>query len=381
MIIVTNWPNLLANAGHVANMKRYHSSNAMISTYAEKLGFFRWIVRIPGQGLNSKERGDIFESFIGALVLIGEFYIGDQMGLAIARLFLNQFFKTVEWHPEDTEFYEAPKSLWNDWKMSLPQGQRVVKDVLKPRQIDDIWHLRLTIEDSAKEGGPIFQKTGKNMFQFYARNRSEQDAQTDVYLQLREKLNLKRSDISKQRRMKQESNPDIEKYVKQLEDIAGDRKLRITGKTQRGNRIFVSIEETVTAYVGERQLVYDMTIATAWEKNTGNGRNAEIEATKKVVQKFINGDVYKPIPGADLDFSNPDEDVIPSTKFTDTSKTQIKDSKVEKGRGNSTNGRGRGRGNSTNGRGRGRGKSTNDRGDSSNKTTVKISDFASDSFW
>lgn len=355
MIIVTNWPNLLASAGHVANMKSYHSSNAQIAKYAEKLGFYRWIVRVPGQGLNSKERGDIFESFIGALVLIGEFYIGDQMGLAIARLFLNQFFKTVEWHPEDTEFYEPPKSLWNDFTLSLPKDQNVKKMILKSRQIDDIWKVTLIVEDVAETGGPLHKKCGENKLTFRARNRNRDLAETEVFHALRKKINLKRKDIIEQRRIKQSEKEDIFKYVKMLDQFneKTGRNLFIPGSKKRGKRVFVRIEEEVSAVVGGKRLVYNMTITSAWAENTNIPGEAEIKATQEAYNKLITGKLFKPIPGADLDFYNPDEDVFkkPVSENQDLrKKAEIapEDSKARTmaGRGDSKpQSRGRGRGN------------------------------------
>lgn len=356
MIIVGNWPNLLSSAGHVANMKKFYTNNTELGKYSERLGFLRWLVRIPGQGLGTKERGDIFESFVGALVLIGEFYIGDQMGLAMARLFLNQFFKTVDWFPENREYYEAPENLYNDWKNSLPENQRP-KFSVKITQIDEFQHVTLKIEDSV-ENGPIFQKSGKSKHVFRAKARSSDDAKSQVFIQLRNTLDIKRKDIFEQRRLKQFKIPEIKEIIDALEKHSNGRRLRLTGKDIRGGKIFVFIEETVTARVGGKTLEYDVTLVSASVPNDGNIRDAEIKASKIALEKFIAGDTHNIMPGIDLDFSNPDEDVIPFT--SGRPKYESKAANEQKKTQDPTQGpqKGRGRGFSSNtetpvGRGRG----------------------------
>ena len=306
MIIVGNWPNLLRQAGQVANMKKYHTNNIQIAKYADQMGFIRWVVRDRKAGLNGKERADIFESFIGALALIGEFYIGEQMGLAIARLFLNKFFAQQEWHPEDPEFYEGPENLVNDWKTSL-MGRPPKLETHFHEDEDGIWTFTLTAYDQESAGkGPIETRIGKKRLSYTHKARSKDDAKAPCYRQLAEELKLSREDISKERRAKQEANVLLKAQVERLEQYAASlavpRELKIPARKTRGGNTYVFIKEVKKEQLGERMITYEATVASGW----ASGENAEVDAMKMAVDNLITGNEWHAISGTDETY-NPDE--------------------------------------------------------------------------
>ena len=307
MIIVGNWPNLLTQAGQVANMKKYHTNNVNIAKYAEQIGFVKWVVRDRRAGLNGKERADVFESFIGALVLIGEFYIGEQMGLAIARLFLNKFFAQQEWHPENPEFYESAENLWNDWKTSLSLRPPQLKKIPHYDEDSDVWTMTLRASDSeGREKGPIELRTGKKSLSFTRSARNKEDAEGLAFRELTDELKLRRADINTQRRQKQELNPEMKVEVDRLEKYAASldppREVKIPARKMRGGISYVFIKEVKHAQLGSRTLTYEATVASGWAE----GENQEVKAMKNAVTNFIAKAEWTSIAGTEEEY-NPDE--------------------------------------------------------------------------
>lgn len=313
MIIVTNWPNLLNQAGQVADMKRYYTNNTNVAEYAKDLGFIRWIARTKDQGLNSKERADVFESFIGALVLVGEFYIGDQMGLVLARRFLNKFLATRNWYPEDPDFYMAPSNLWNDYKTSLP-GPDSEKPFLKPkkdpyetRDEEGLWHLSFTVQDpKGVENGLVKKATGRSYVKFSAVSRNKEDAKTELYQKLVKTMKLNRSDITYQRKLKRDQDSKLKDLMNELNEFAvseakrtgrKQREFEVPAKQQRGGKTFIFIREIKHEIVGDanfpnRELTYGRTIAS------GVGTSEE-EALKDAIHNLKTGKTFLAAPGTD----------------------------------------------------------------------------------
>jgi dsRNA-specific ribonuclease len=306
MIIVCNWPNLLLQPSQVANMKKYHTNNVNIAMYAQKLGFIRWIVRHPDQGLDSKERADIFESFIGAIVLIGEFYIGSQMGLAYARLFLDKFFATEEWHPESPEFYEVSQTLYNDWCTSLPAGAAPKSKSKIRREDDGTWRHTKTISDSEKSKiKAVTSKTGVSSITFTATARKKDDAEHAVMMQIAKELNLSRADINKERDKKRAELPDISAAVSKIVELGKkmNKDIFVTGTKKAARHVHVFVKEKAKARVGGRELYYERFIVN------GTGDN-ELQAIEDAYAKMARGEFYKPVAGFDYEIWNPDEAII-----------------------------------------------------------------------
>ncbi len=334
MIIVTNWPNLTKEKGQVANMKKYHTSNENIAVYAQTLGLLPWIVRDKDIRLKEKERADVFESFIGALTMIGEFYIGDQMGLAIARLFLNKFFSEQEWHPGNPQFYEAPQNLYNDWKTSTPDAFRIKEFKNKYRNLQDKqWIYTFIVKDTKDEkgtDGPIYRKTGKRKIELMGIADNKDDAERKVFKELALILNIKRGEINIQRRKKQEANPEINKLMTELEKLGKERgeEVYVPAKDFRGERFFIYIKAKRKEKLGKRILHYDETVAS------GSGAT-EVEALSNAVLKYSSKNLFKSILGTDVGLFDDQEitDAIRVSSFTvplpQTSKSDVTIVKVE----------------------------------------------------
>jgi len=316
MIIVLNWPVLMMQEELVANMKKYHTNNEIISKYAEQMGFVRWVVRDRKAGLDTKERADVFESFIGALVMIGEFYIGEQMGMAMAQLFLNRFFATQEWHPENPQFYEAAENLWNDWRNSLPESEnnRPSKDIAYHEEEERKWTVTLTIRDKQQkpgEKGPLERKCGKTRIEIVKIARAKKDAKSACYRELAQILDLKKTDIASSRQVKQSKNPEIRALIEKLDAAAAQmgKDVHIPARSLAGGTSYAFVKERMSDRIGGRTLKYEKTIASGW----GTGKTGEVDAIKMAVENFINGVYWTPVAGTDLYLENPDliRDAIP----------------------------------------------------------------------
>lgn len=308
MIIVGNWPNLLLQPSQVANMKKYHTNNVNIANYAQKLGFVRWIVRHPNQGLDSKERADIFESFIGAIVLIGEFYIGSQMGLAYARLFLDKFFATETWYPENSEFYEVPETLYNDWTTSLPAGAAPKSNSKIRREDDGTWRYTRTISDSDKSKvKAITDKTGISAISFSAVARKKDEAEHSVMQKIAIELKLSRTDINIERDKKRASMPEISNVINEILKIGRqtNKNIYVAAAKKAGRRVFVFVKERAKAKIGGRELQYERFVVN------GEGET-EVEALKDALGKMRRGQLYKTVAGFEYEIWNPDESDTPS---------------------------------------------------------------------
>jgi dsRNA-specific ribonuclease len=318
MIITTAWPNLLKEAGQVADMKKFYVNNTNAAKYAEKLGFLDWIVRLEKQGLNSKERADVFESFVGAIVMIGEFYIGEQMGLALARIFLNKFLSTEEWHPDDPKYYETPANLWNDFRTALPPDRP--KPILKKSLTQDseadggtgMWLFTVTLRDpEGAKNGLVKERTQDHVsrIKFSASERNKDDAKTKVYKKLAEALQLTREDINKWREQKRSQDKTLQDSLKELEEEGErqGREFRVPAKEPRGGQTFVFVEEITEEKVNGKMLTIKSTIAS------GMGPD-EKTALKIAVDNVIRGNEFETVAGTNFKIVNPDEELIVGEK-------------------------------------------------------------------
>lgn len=327
-IIVTNWPNLLNEAGYVADMKSYYTNNTNVAEYAKELGLIRWVVRTKDQGLSSKERADVFESFVGAIVMIGEFFIGEQVGMALARLFLQKFFVTRKWYPEDPDFYAAPHNLWNDFKTSLPLEDNQ-KPFINPKEPyttrDDkgFWHLSFTLQDpeSAGDNGEVKRRTNQSKVKFSAIARNKDDAKTELYQNLVAKLGITKANTAIQRAKKRNADPNLRVLMEDLNNWAqkesedsgkAKRDFDVPAPKKRGGKTFILIREIKTEVInarhfGSRQLTYGKTVATGMGKD-------EPEALAEAIKNLKLKREFKAIPGTDESHIwNPNETDQPLT--------------------------------------------------------------------
>jgi dsRNA-specific ribonuclease len=362
MIITTNWPNLLHEAGRVADMKSYYTNNTNIAQYAHDLGFIRWIVRTKDQGLGSKERADVFESFVGAIVMIGEFFIGEQVGLMLARIFLNKFFATRKWYPEDPYFYSAPQNLWNDFKTSLPTEAKdkpfitpKTKEPYATRNDKGFWIMSITVQDPEhmKEKGEIQKRLGVPFKKYTVSSRNKDDGKTELYQNLMKDLKLDRSDINKQRESKRAQNPSLSASMQRLKKWSETQKstyqkhriFEVPAPQKRGGKTFVFIREIKKEVVGSRnfasrELIYGKTVAS------GIG-DSEEEALETAIKALEMKREFLSIPGTDESHIwNPDQEVITlessrrGREFTP--KSEHEEDNRGSGRGKGSVGRGRG---------------------------------------
>uniref|UniRef100_A0A6C0CGF2 RNase III domain-containing protein n=1 Tax=viral metagenome TaxID=1070528 RepID=A0A6C0CGF2_9ZZZZ len=340
MIITTCWPNLLKEAGQVADMKKFYTNNANAAIYAEKLGFLDWVVRLEKQGLNSKERADVFESFLGALAMIGEFYIGEQMGLAIARLFLNKFLSTEKWYPEDPRYYETPATLWNDFISALPP------DVHKPIKVeifsqddgedddDKMWHFTVTVRDRAGDSnGLIKKKTNPpvSFLKFFAKARNQDDAKTAAFKELAAALNLSRADINTMRIKKRESNAALKGPLNRLAELEEEQKreFQVPARKPRGGQTFVFVEEIRREQVNGKMLTIKQTVAQ------GMGID-EKTALEEAVNNIATGKEFETVAGTGFEIINPDEQpIVASERPATAPRTQAPKTQSGKSRGTS----------------------------------------------
>lgn len=302
-IIVSNWPNILLQPAQVANMKKYHTNNVNIAKYAAKLGLIKWVVRHPNQGLDTKERADIFEALIGAIALIGEFYIGPQMGLAYARLFLTQFFATVEWYPENPGFYEAPETMYNDWTTALPGHARPKMKAKAKRDPDTgIWHYWCSVEDNPDSNvKAVTAKVGVPKITFSAQSREKDDAKHAVRTMIAKELKLSREDINIERDKKRAAMADIQKLVKEIVAKAQSMQfdVYVSGAKRAGQRTYVFVNEKVSSRMNDRVLKYERILVS------GEG-GSEKEALEDALNKLVRGRLRQTIAGFAYEIWNPD---------------------------------------------------------------------------
>jgi dsRNA-specific ribonuclease len=347
MIITTAWPNLLKEAGQVADMKKFYVNNTNAARYAEKLGFLRWVVRLEKQGLNSKERADVFESFVGALTMIGEFYIGEQMGLAIARLFLNKFLATEDWYPDDPKYYETPANLWNDFRTALPADRP--QPILKKSLVQDseaeggtgMWLFTVTIRDpEGVKNGVVKERTTKHVSKerFFAARRNKDDAKTAVYKELAEALHLSRDDINTMREEKRALNKALQTPLEELaaEGVRQGRKFNVPAKEPRGGQTFVFVEEITKEEVNGKVLTIKQTIA----QGMGPDEKTALERAVKNVQFDRE---FETVAGTNFKIVNPDEEAIVGEEGTQPStRSAVQPATTHRSTGRSFEPRGRG---------------------------------------
>lgn len=343
LFILMNWPNM-REAGRIANMKKFYVNNEQLSKYADQLTFPRYLKRDALAGLKLKDKADTFESFIGALTLIGEYYIGDHMGEAIARTFLAKFYALQEWYPDNPTYYDTASNLYNDWRNALPDDRKPSYNVTYKQSADGVWRVVVTI--SGKEvldmtgSKPTLRGTGEAQFKAAAKERA--------LAQIHEQLGLERATIERVRRSKRVENPEMQRQMQILQNTFPDRKLTITRREARGGKSFVFIEEEIQTTSGS------MTITFTETRARGMGDN-EAEAIRDAVSRITSGNIYTPIQASNLNLENPD--IAPSfqkekpkstTPQFRPPKEPRKGAKFRSG----TSGRGRGRGRGGRGSGR-----------------------------
>jgi hypothetical protein len=292
-IIVHNWPNLLVEVKQVANIKKYHTNNTNLAQYAAKLGLIRWIVR----------HADVFEALVGAIALIGELYIGKEMGFIYAKEFLVHFFSTEKWYPYDSEFYEVGETLYNDWVTALPKNAqpKLIKRAKRDKDTG-MWHFTVSTEDGETSSvKSITAKMGVPRISFSAVSRKKDDAEHSVMMALAGALKLTRKDINVERDKKHASNAEIFPIVQQIIEIGAKygKKVFVTGSKRAGKRHYVFVKEEVKAKMSKTTLTYNRFVVN------GEGNN-EKEALEDARGKMARGEFYKTVVGVEYEIWNPD---------------------------------------------------------------------------
>ena len=313
IFIMTNFPNL-RNAEVLNNMKRFYTNNDQLAKYADQLDMPRWLIRDKAAGVATKEKANIFESFIGALVLIGEFYIGFMVGETIARIFIEKFYSLVEWST-DPDDYVTPSTLFNDWETSLSSFN---KPIFKKNhaELEDRTHV-YTI--SVK--GPLILEMTKGLTNKVTGKGSavgdKAAAKEEASTQVMNQLGLTR-DVLESIRSSKRFTPEWKREEVRLQDNFPKKKFRVPSGKRRGGasgKYFIFITEQKNPAIGTAQLSFYEAVAR------GIG-DTELEAFKNAIDNLIHGETFVPVQGTDLFLTNPD--ITPAfvvKKFTPTKTT------------------------------------------------------------
>lgn len=280
LFVFKNFPNV-TDPKLLSDMTQLYLSNAQFAIYAEKLGFLNWIQYDENLGLTLKDRGDVFESFVGALTMIGEYFIGHHIGNMIANEFIYRFYAFQEFRVEDRNFYYAAKSLHNDWQQALKK--RVQLTYNKEFQLPDTgeWIVVVRYRGQAIRDilGDIDVITSEGM------GATKEEANENAYAGLNRELSITRELIDQLR--SDEFDPEIaqqEKLLKKkypnasLQRLMGRRNMRVA-------YIKLPVEKRIGSKVIE---VYEV-------RFRGYGNNA-LEAVKEAVKNALNDIEYQPLP-------------------------------------------------------------------------------------
>lgn len=292
--IMKNWPNL-RSAKIIADMKQYYLKNSTFAIFAQQLNLIRWVRRDPLAGLTQKDRGDVFESFIGAIAMIGEFYIADYIGFVLVSEFMYKFLSLQEWHPEDTSFYQVQSSLYNDWKEALPVRERPNLGINYGRTTTDGFHVAIV----TLTGERIRQLTGENILRIDKSDPFKDDAREKAFEEVNRRLGIDKDAIAAVREEKRVKNAELATIISNFNNRYPDKVLQITRANQRGQRYFVYIREKKNVRAGPYTLSYSDSVAR------GVGDNEE-SAIRDAINRYRNGNLLIPIAGTDENMDDPD---------------------------------------------------------------------------
>ncbi|MFS8158629.1 MAG: ribonuclease III domain-containing protein [Candidatus Roizmanbacteria bacterium] len=289
LFIRMNWP-AINEAGLIDNMARYYGNNTQLATASMRLGFPKWLRRDAQAGLTGKDKADIFESFVGSLVMIGEYYIGEHYGEIYGRRFVTKYFQLVDWYPDHPEFYDVPTKLYNDWSNSIPPYQRPkIKSPKEAIRTSDGMHIYpITIS------GPIIKEM-IGVESFYAEGQSpyKKEAQKQAFAEVVAKLKLTRKTIE-EIRVEKRSKSEFKVQIEKLQAFAKEKETEffLTRAEYRGDKTFVFIKENRKEKSSKGKTLHHMTTVAR-----GMG-NDELEAATDAIDKLRNGDRYLTLVGS-----------------------------------------------------------------------------------
>lgn len=126
MYIYRTWPELNSRE-QVNNIQTIMADRVTLDRIVKHLGFLKYVRTNKAAGLTQKHRSDFVESFVGALIMIGDTFIKKGIGHAIAFECLEQIFRLdiINWRPELPEIYEKSANVINDWSgdIGVPFGE------------------------------------------------------------------------------------------------------------------------------------------------------------------------------------------------------------------------------------------------------------------
>lgn len=301
IFLMVNFPNIRSSE-QLTNMLKYYVSNTTLANFADQLGMPAWLVRDQYAGVLLKERANVFESFIGALLLIGEIYIGFMVGETITRVFLDKFLSLQLW-TLDASFYVTPSTLLNDWLLALPQKDKP-KESKQHQQLSDGTHSY-----TYKLEGEIIRKMcGRSKVIGRGNHAQKTDAKEIAIAEISQEIGLTRNTIDEVRSIKR-SNPNWKAqeariYAKfpKLKDSMPT--FRFPNAKRRGGggkigKFFFYIEEWITENIGKNKTGFYEAVAR------GIG-DTELDAFKNAVDNLLNGNRLTPVYGTDLYLADPD---------------------------------------------------------------------------
>lgn len=284
-----NWPNI-SDPKYLTDLSQFYENNDQFAGYSEQLGFIKWIQADPVAGLTVKDRGDVFEAFVGALVMVGEYFIGDFMGQFMATEFIFKFYRLQEWHIEDRSFYNVAASLFNDWVQSQ-QSKKPKKILSIDKQLPDgTWMVILAWK------GEIIQKiTGDSIITAEGLGIKKSAANENAYIALTNRLGITRETIDLLRSENRE--PEIIVQEERLKKL--NPKAEILRLDKRAGLSIAYIREPVEKQIGGNKFTI--------QEVTYRGRGATpLEAITDVVNNYINKiGKFRPLPYNE-DIMNPD---------------------------------------------------------------------------
>ena len=144
IFIQRNWPELNSRQ-QANNMQTVLVDRITLLKIVNELGFLKYARTDKEAGLTRKERSDFFESFLGALVMIGDVYIRKGIGQTICFNFLEKVYtlSVVKWKPEDPDYYMKNFTILNDW-VSGANGKFNTTSSQNP--LTGEWKTRLTVQ-------------------------------------------------------------------------------------------------------------------------------------------------------------------------------------------------------------------------------------------
>lgn len=295
--MMINFPNWRA-AGTLNDVYSYYSDKYRLAAYSEQLDMPRWLIRDSVARVTFKEKSDIFESFIGALKMIGELYIGYMVGDAISRGFVEKFYATQEWFTDPREYDNTPKLL-NDWFLAVPAKDR---PTLKPgrdkrgQQLADGTHTySMTMKGRIIRdltNGRTDEVTGSGADTYKA------IAERQAKEVLINELGITRETIEEIRAVKRDS-PAWREQKERLESKFPKRKFHYPAAKARGGGRYIMIQELREPAIGTKRLPFYETVSSGFGFD-------EIEAFKEAVDNLIVGKVFTPVSGQNVFLEDPD---------------------------------------------------------------------------